>query len=86
LPSEVLAVEGALRVVRIDGKRVEIFDALRGLGLRVPFGKRAVQVLRDGAPQIDDFNAVIVVGVEQMGCELLSAAALVSFRDHRGHF
>src|SRR5205085_3918639 len=40
----VLAIEGALSVVRIDGERVKILDALRRFGLRVPFGKRAVEV------------------------------------------
>ena len=77
-----LAVEGTLRVVRIDGKRVEIFDALRGLGLGVPFGERAVEVLRDGTAHVGDFNAVIIASVEQMGRELLPAGALVSLRDH----
>lgn len=42
-----LAIVGALRMVGIDGKRVEILDALRRLGFRVPFGKRAVKVRRD---------------------------------------
>ena len=79
----VLAVERALRVVRIDGERVEILDALRSLGLRVPFGKRAVQVLRDRAAHVGDFNAVVVVSVEQMGGELLPAGALIAFRDHQ---
>ena len=69
-------------MVRIDGERVEILDALRRLGLRIPFGKRAVEVLRDGAAHVGDFNAVVVVGVEQMGGELLPAGALVSLRDH----
>ena len=78
----VLAVEGALRVVGIDGQRVEILDALRGLGLGIPFGKRAVQVLRDGAAHVGDLNAVIVVGVEQVGGELLPAGALIAFGYH----
>ena len=55
----VLAVEGALRVVGIEGQRIEILDALRRLGLGIPFGKGAVQVLRDGAAHVDDFNAVL---------------------------
>ena len=78
----VIAVEEALPVVGIDGERVEILDALRRLGLRIPFGKGAVEVRRDGAAHVDEFNAVVVEGIEQMGSELLPAAALVSLRDH----
>jgi hypothetical protein len=69
-------------MIGIDGQRVEIFNALRALGLGVPFGKRAVQVLRDSTAHVCDFNAVIIVSVEQMGRELLPAGALVSLRDH----
>jgi hypothetical protein len=42
-----------------------------------------MQVLRDSAAHVDDFNAVIVVGVEQVGRELLPAGALVAFGYHR---
>src|SRR6202041_2235906 len=73
----VLTVEGALRVVRINGERVQIFYALCSLGLRVPFGKGAVQIFCDRAAHFGDFNAVVVVSVEQMGGELLSAGALI---------
>jgi hypothetical protein len=41
-----------------------------------------VEVLRNGAAHVDDCNAVVVVGVEQMGGELLPPGALVSLRDH----
>ena len=78
----VLAVVGTLPVVGIDGQRVEIFLALRRPGFRIPFGKRAVEVLRDGAAHLGDFNAVVVVSVEQVGGELLSAGALIAFGDH----
>jgi len=47
------------------------------LSLRRTFGKRAVQVLRDGAPHVGDFNPVVVVGVKQMCSKLLTARALV---------
>ncbi len=78
----VLAGEGTLRVVGVDGQGVELFTAVRGFCFRVPFGKRAVQVLRNGAPHVGDFNPVVIVGVKQMGSELLTARALVAFGDH----
>ena len=68
-------------MVRVDGKAVKIFPALRRFGLRVPLGERAVQVARNGAAHLDNLDAVVVVGVKQMSGELLPAAARIAFRD-----
>jgi hypothetical protein len=78
------AGETALRGIRIDGQAVEIFAAVRRRRLRLPFLKGAVQVLRDGASHFEDIDALIVVGVEELGSELLTAAALVALEDHGG--
>src|ERR1019366_3742351 len=71
----------SLPVIGIDRETVEIFPALRRLGLCPPFGKSAMEILGDGAANVGNFHAVIVVGVQEVGCELLPAAALISFGD-----
>jgi hypothetical protein len=68
--------------IRIDGQGLEIFAALRRLGLRVPFVKSAVEVLRHSAAQVQHFDMVIVELVEQMCGELTAAAPLIAFRNH----
>src|SRR6266436_701801 len=78
----VLAGVGALGVVGVDGQGVEILAAVRGSCFGIPLSERAMQVLRDRAAHFRHFDAIVVVGVEQVGGKLLPARALVAFGDH----
>ena len=47
-----------------------------------PLGERAVQVAGDGAAQLRDLDILVVVGVLQVGGEVLPQSALAGLGDH----
>src|ERR1019366_1608737 len=72
----------ALALIGIEGKGIEVFAAIRGLRLGLPFRERAGEIPCYGAAHIGDFDAVIVEIVHQVRGELLPAAALIAFGNH----
>ncbi|MCY1562472.1 hypothetical protein D9M68_998760 [compost metagenome] len=52
------------------------------MGLHLPFLEGTVQVARDGTAQIGDLGQLVVIGIQQVGGKILTAAALRGKRDH----
>ena len=75
--------ERALRRVGIDREAVEIIAAARhGMGAELPLREGAMQVARDRATNLRDLDILIVVGVLQVGREVLAQSALAGLGDH----
>src|SRR5262249_50305648 len=72
-----------LRRVGIDREAVEVIAAAgHGMGADLPLGEGAVEIARDRAAHLGDFDILVVVGVLQMGGEVLPQSALAGFRNH----
>src|ERR1700674_3119797 len=77
------AGERSLRRVRIDREAVEIIAAAgHGMGAKLPLREGAMQVARDRAAELRDLDILVVVGVLEMGGEVLSQSALAGLGDH----
>ena len=75
--------ELSLRRIGIDREAVEIIAAAgHGMGADLPLGKGAVQVAGDRAAHFRDLDILVVVGVLQMGGEVLPQPALAGLGDH----
>ena len=73
----------ALRRVGIDREAVEIIAAAgHRMGADFPLGERAMQVAGDGAAHLGDLDIFVVVGVLQVGGEVLPHSALAGLGDH----
>ena len=78
-----LPAEGLLRRIGIDREAVEVIAAAgHGMGAEFPLGEGAMQVARDRAADLRDLDIFIVVGVLQMGREILPQSALARLGDH----
>jgi hypothetical protein len=86
-PVDIVAIllpgQRSLRRIGIDREAVEIIAAAgHGMGANLPLGKGAVEVMGDRAAHFGDFDVLVVVGVLQVGGEVLPQSALARFRDH----
>src|SRR5271166_964678 len=78
-----LAGQLPLRRVGIDREAVEIIAAPGyRVGADFPLGERAMEVAGDGAAQLRDLDILVVVGVLQVGGEVLPQSALAGLGDH----
>ena len=72
-----------LRRIGIDREAVEIIAAAgHRMGADFPFSEGAVEIGGDGAAHFGDFDVLVVVGVLQMGGEVLPLSALAGLGDH----
>jgi hypothetical protein len=77
------AGELALRRIGIDGEAVEVIAAAgQGMGAQLPLRESAMQVGRDRAAHFRDLDILVVIGVLQMGREVLPQSALAGLGDH----
>ncbi len=77
------AGQARLRRIGIDRQAVEIVPAPgERVGLRFPFGERAVQIARDGPAHLGERDALVFLGVQQMRVEVLAETALAGEGDH----
>lgn len=67
---------------RVEAQRKQELFAARSLRDRIGLVQRPVQVVRDEAPDVVDLD-MLVLGLEQVVCELFRAAALAALEDHR---
>ncbi|YBW38487.1 hypothetical protein ACMYR2_0991 [Nitrobacter sp. TKz-YC01] len=67
---------------RIQAKREQILAAFGATADGFRLLERAVQIVRGKAAQIVDEHMLVIVGAQQMGGEVLAAAALRGFQDH----
>ena len=75
--------EPPLPLVGIDRQAVEVIGASRQrVGLRLPFGERAVQVAGDGAPHLRHLHPLVVLRIKKVRGEVLPEGALAAERDH----
>ncbi|MCY1178206.1 hypothetical protein D9M73_185460 [compost metagenome] len=78
-----IAGQRPLRGIRVDRHAVEIFLAPgQCFGLHLPFLEGSMQITGNGSSQFGHLRQLIVVGVHQVGGEVLTAAALRGKRDH----
>ena len=65
------------------GQAVKIVAAPRQrVGLRLPFGERAVQIAGDGSPHLRHLHPLVVQRIKKVRGEVLSEGALAAERDH----
>src|SRR5665213_83229 len=75
--------EPPLPLVGIDRQAVKIVAAPRQrVGLRLPFGERAVQIAGDGSPYLRHLHTLVVQRIKKVRGEVLSEGALAAERDH----
>ena len=76
------AGEGALARVGINGEAIEKLFAACDFGDGVPFLERAGKIAGDRSPDMNDFDALVVVRVEEVNCQLLAVGPLACLGHH----
>src|SRR5260370_42611978 len=71
-----------MRRLRAHGGMVERALATRADGIGIHFDKRAAQVLSDGSARFDKADALVLLGIAEMGGELLRPGARLALDDH----
>src|SRR3984893_18172231 len=65
-----------------DGSVVERLLAVCADGVGIHLGKRAAQILRDGATRLDEAHALVLLGIAEMRRELLRPGAGFALDNH----
>ena len=70
-----------LPVIGVNGQAVEVVLAAgQSMGLRLPFGERAGQVIGDGSAQLRDLHIFVVMLVQQVSGKVLTECRAVRQR------